>query len=106
VLIGAGSQGSGDIASICKVEVPSTQQGPFGMASVPGTEKLIGICDVDWDYGPVQGTFEKFPSAKKYKDWRIMFDELGKSIDAVVVATADQNHANPAATAITFGNHV
>jgi aryl-alcohol dehydrogenase-like predicted oxidoreductase len=80
VLIGAGSQGSGDIASICKVEVPSTQQGPFGMASVPGTEKLIGICDVDWDYGPVQGTFEKFPSAKKYKDWRIMFDELGKSI--------------------------
>jgi predicted dehydrogenase len=105
-LIGAGNQGSGDITSICKVEVPSAQQNPFGMASKPGTEKLVAVCDVDWGYGPVLGTFDKFPGAKKYKDWRLMFDEMGKSIDAVVVATADHNHANPSATAITMGKHV
>ncbi len=105
-LIGAGNQGSGDIGSICKVEVPSAQQNPFGMASKPGTEKLVAVCDVDWGYGPVEGTFAKFPGAKKYKDWRIMLDEMGKSIDAVVVATADHNHANPTATAITLGKHV
>jgi predicted dehydrogenase len=105
-LIGAGNQGSGDITSICKVEVPSAQQNPFGMASKPGTEKLVAVCDVDWGYGPVLGTFDKFPGAKKYKDWRLMFDEMGKSIDAVVVATADHNHANPSANAITMGKHV
>ncbi len=88
-LIGAGNQGSGDISSICKPEVATAPQSMFAMTSKPGTEKLVAVCDVDWGYGPVTATFEKFPSAKKYKDWRMMFDEMGKSIDAVVVATAD-----------------
>ncbi len=105
-LIGAGNQGSGDIMNICKVEVEPAQKNPFAMNSIPGTEKLVAVCDVDWSYGPVQGTFAKYPGAKKYKDWRRMYDEMGKSIDAVVVATADHNHANPSATAITLGKHV
>ncbi|MGE5419158.1 MAG: Gfo/Idh/MocA family protein [Chloroflexota bacterium] len=105
-LIGAGSQGSGDIGSICKPEVTTAGQSPMGMAAKPGTEKLVAVCDVDWGYAPVLNTFDKYPSAKKYKDWRLMFDEMGKSIDAVVVATSDHNHANPSATAITLGKHV
>ena len=105
-LVGAGSQGSGDIGSICLPEVTTAQQGMFGMAGKPGTEKLVAICDVDWGYAPVLNTFDKYPSAKRYKDWRLMLDEMGKDIDAVVVATADHNHANPAATAMTLGKHV
>jgi predicted dehydrogenase len=105
-LVGAGSQGSGDIGSICKAGVATASQGMFGMSSKPGTENLVAICDVDWGYGPVQGTFAKYPDARRYKDWRLMFDEIGKSIDAVVVATADHSHANPAATAMTLGKHV
>ncbi len=105
-LVGAGSQGSGDIGSICLPEVATAQQGMFGMAGKPGTEKLVAICDVDWGYAPVLNTFDKYPSAKRYKDWRLMLDEMGKDIDAVVIATADHNHANPAATAMTLGKHV
>lgn len=105
-LVGAGSQGSGDIGSICAPEVANAPQGGFGMASTPGTEKLVAVCDVDWGYAPVLNTFDKYPSAKRYKDWRVMLDEMGNSIDAVVVATADHNHANPAATAMTLGKHV
>ncbi|MFH0841185.1 MAG: Gfo/Idh/MocA family oxidoreductase [Bacteroidota bacterium] len=105
-LVGAGSQGSSDIGSICKPEVATAGQGMFGMASKPGTEKLVAVCDVDWGYAPVTGTFEKYPSAKRFKDWRVLYDEMAKSIDAVVVATADHSHANPAATAMTLGKHV
>jgi len=105
-LIGAGSQGSGDITSVCKPEVTQAGPGMMGMAARPGTEKLVAVCDVDWGYAPVLNTFDKYPSAKRYKDWRVMFDEMGKSIDAVLVATADHNHANPTATAITLGKHV
>ena len=35
-----------------------------------------------------------------------MFDELGNSIDGVMVATADHSHAGIAATALTLGKHV
>jgi predicted dehydrogenase len=105
-LIGSGSQGSGDIQSICKPEVTVAQQGGMGMTQKPGTEKLVAVCDVDWGYTPVTNTFAKYPSAKKYKDWRKLYDEMGKDIDAVVVATADHSHANPTATAMTLGKHV
>lgn len=104
-LIGAGNQGSGDINSICRAEVAG-QTNPMAMSSRAGTENLVAVCDVDWGYGPVMNTFAKYPSAKKYKDWRKMYDELGKSIDAVVVATADHTHAHPTAAAITLGKHV
>jgi len=35
-----------------------------------------------------------------------MYEELGKSIDAVMVATADHTHAIVAADAMTMGKHV
>lgn len=105
-LVGAGNQGAGDISSICLPEVANAPQSMFAMTSKPGTEKLVAVCDVDWGYGPVLSTFQKYPSAKQYKDWRVMLDEMGQSIDAVVVATADHAHANPAATAMTMGKHV
>lgn len=68
------------------------------------TENIIGLCDVDWKYSGA--CFKSFPKAEKYWDWRKMFDELGDSIDAVMVATPDHTHAIVAATAITMGKHV
>ncbi|MDH6357892.1 Gfo/Idh/MocA family oxidoreductase [Parabacteroides sp. PF5-9] len=68
------------------------------------TENIIGLCDVDWKYA--DHCFKEFPNAKKYKDWRRMFDEMGKDIDGVMVATPDHTHAAIAATALTMDKHV
>ena len=43
---------------------------------------------------------------KNIKDWRVMYDELGSSIDGVMIATPDHTHANTAAHAMTMGKHV
>ena len=43
---------------------------------------------------------------QKFKDWRVMFDEFGKSIDAILVATPDHTHAGVTAHAITLGKHL
>jgi hypothetical protein len=64
----------------------------------------VALCDVDWKYSA--GVFKAYPDAKKYWDWRVMFDEMKNSIDAVIVATADHTHAIIAATAMTMGKHV
>ncbi|KAA6316329.1 Inositol 2-dehydrogenase, partial [termite gut metagenome] len=68
------------------------------------TENIIGLCDVDWKHA--QAAFRDYPNAEKFTDWRVMFDKLGKSIDAVLVATADHTHAIIAANALTLGKHV
>ena len=68
------------------------------------SENIVALADVDWKYS--KPTFDYFPNAKKYVDYRKMYDELGKSIDAVMVATPDHTHAIIAADAITMGKHV
>lgn len=76
-------------------------------------ENIVALCDVDWS-APVSGRrggrvpeiFNTYPKAKRYYDWRKMYDEMGKSIDAVMCATADHTHAIIAANAITMGKHV
>ena len=67
------------------------------------TENIVALCDVDWKYA--KDKFAAFPDAKKYWDYRKMYDEMGKSIDAVLVATADHTHAIITADAITMGKH-
>lgn len=68
------------------------------------TENIIALCDVDWKYA--KKCFDDYPDAKKYKDYRKMYNEMGKDIDAVIIATADHTHAIIAAHAITMGKHV
>ena len=68
------------------------------------SQNIIGLCDVDWKYA--DHVFKRYPAAKKYNDYRRMYDELLKSADAVMVATADHTHAIIAAEAMTAGKHV
>src|SRR5438093_7553448 len=44
--------------------------------------------------------------AKLYRDWRKMFDESGKSIDAVTVSTPDHVHGVAGITAMRLGKHI
>ena len=67
------------------------------------TENIVALCDVDWHYA--DKTFKDYPKAKRFKDWRVIFDEMGKSIDAIMVATPDHTHAGVTAHAITLGKH-
>ena len=68
------------------------------------SQDIIGLCDVDWKYAdPV---FKRYPNAKRYKDYRVMFKEMLDQADAVVIATADHTHAVIAAEAIAAGKHV
>jgi predicted dehydrogenase len=66
--------------------------------------KIVGIADVDWKYA--NGTFNTYPDAKKFYDYRKLFDEMKGDIDAVVVGTADHTHAIIASDAMTLGKHV
>ncbi len=68
------------------------------------TENIIALCDVDWKYA--KPTFDRYADAKRYWDYRKLYDEIGKDIDAVMVATADHTHAIISAEAMSMGKHV
>ena len=64
-------------------------------------ENVIGLCDVDEKRA--KKTFNRFSNAKQFKDYRLMLDQLGNDIDAVMVSTPDHMHAAPAMAAIKMG---
>jgi hypothetical protein len=68
------------------------------------SENIVALCDTDKDH--CAGQLKKYPSAKFYRDYRKMFEEMGKSIDAVTVSTPDHNHAMVAGAAMKLGKHV
>jgi predicted dehydrogenase len=84
--IGVGGQGAGDIGAVAN------------------GGNIVALCDVDTRHSAE--TFKKFPDAKQYRDFRKMFDEMAKQIDAVVVATPDHFHAVAAMAAIKHGKHL
>jgi predicted dehydrogenase len=98
--------GMGHKAPSDKLNIAGIGVGGMGFANLKNlkSENIVGLCDIDWKYA--NNCFKTFPDAKKYKDWRVMYDELGKSIDGVVIATADHTHAITAAHAITMGKSV
>jgi predicted dehydrogenase len=64
---------------------------------------LVAICDVDEN--TLKAGAKRYPKAKTYTDFRKMLDEMGKSIDAVTVSTADHCHAAAALMAMRMGKH-
>ena len=65
---------------------------------------LVAFCDVDAKRAG--DIYQKHPDAKSYQDFRVMFDQMEKQIDAVLVATPDHTHAVAAVAAMKLGKHV
>ncbi|MDH6534143.1 twin-arginine translocation signal domain-containing protein [Parabacteroides sp. 52] len=95
----------GHTAPTDKLNIAGIGIGGMGKANLRNmeTENIVALCDVDWKYS--KDVFTKYAQAKKYWDYRKMYDEMGKSIDAVMVATADHTHAIITADAIAMGKH-
>ncbi|HID24191.1 MAG TPA: Gfo/Idh/MocA family oxidoreductase, partial [Planctomycetaceae bacterium] len=88
-----------------RLNIAAIGVGGRGAADVMGcaSENIVALCDVD--ERRAGKTFERFPKAKKYRDFRKMLDEIGSRIDAVVVGTPDHTHAPAAAMAMRMGKH-
>jgi predicted dehydrogenase len=88
-----------------KLNVAGIGVGGRGAADVNGaaSENIVALCDVDEKHAAK--TFERFPNAKRYKDFRRMLDEMHNKIDAVVIGTPDHTHAPAGMMAMKLGKH-
>jgi len=101
VIAGLGHRMPSDKLNIAGVGVGGRGGGVIRAVS---SENIVALCDVDWKYAA--GIFKDFPDAKKFYDWREMFDKMKDTIDAVVVGTPDHNHAIISINAMKLGKHV
>jgi hypothetical protein len=69
---------------------------------IPG-ENITVLCDVNQQ--AVDAAAQRFPKAKKYKDYRHVFDSPN-DFDAVIVSTPEHNHTLPTYLALNHGKHV
>ncbi len=82
--VGIGGKGRSDVAAFAE-------------------ENVVALCEVDAMRG--KQSFEAFPKAAQYKDYRVML-EKEKDLDVVIVSTPDHMHAPIAMAAIQLGKHV
>ena len=92
--IGAGGRGQGVL------------QGASGFNEDDGTtlDNVVALADVDDERAA--GSFERYSRASRYRDFRVMLDEMHDSIDAVAISTPDHMHAVAAMAAMQLGKHV
>jgi predicted dehydrogenase len=88
-----------------RLNIAAIGAGGKGAVDVDGcsSENIYALCDVDEKNAG--GTFQKFPKAKLFKDFRKMLEQE-KGIDAVTISTPDHMHFPAAMMAMKMGKHV
>ena len=102
--IGAGrgrAEGPSDRLNIAAIGVGG--QGRINLRKFAG-QNIIAVCDVDERRAGKR--FEEFAAARRYTDFRRMFDAIENEIDAVIVSTPDHTHFHPAWWALERGKHL
>ncbi len=78
-------------------------RGAGNLAEVASTENIVAVCDVA--AGPLDAAQAKYPGARRYVDFRKLYD-TEKRFDAVVVSTCEHTHAFATLPALQRGKHV
>lgn len=96
----AGEKAPGDKLNLAGIGVGGMGQHNLKQCA---SENIVALCDIDQSYAAK--TFQEYPRAKVYRDYRELLDQQ-KDLDAVIIATPDHTHAVIAMAAMRAGKHV
>lgn len=71
-----------------------------------GMVEVTALCDVDLDGSQAQKVLGMYPKAKRFRDFRQLFDKAGNDFEAVAIATPDHSHFPITMLALASGKHV
>ena len=71
-----------------------------------GLANIVALCDVDMGAPHTVGSINSLPNAKRFQDFREMFDKMGKEFDAVTAGVPDFSHFPIAMLAMSQGKHI
>jgi predicted dehydrogenase len=102
VLRGAGGSPNSKIA-LAGIGIGGVGHGQLQECEQAGF-KIVALCDVDRNYA--KKSFDKWPEARKFTDFRELFVAEGDKIDAVYCGTPDHTHALIVMAALRRKKHV
>ncbi len=88
--IGIGNRGEQDIEEFAKT----------------GLVDVVALCDVDLDGKQCQKVLNMYPKAKRFRNFREMFEKYSSQFDAVCAAVPDHMHFPVAMMALDYGKHI
>ena len=68
--------------------------------------EVVALCDVDLQGKQCQKVLNMYPNAKRYTDFRKLFDEYSDHFDAVAISVPDHTHFFVCMAAMKHGKHV
>ncbi len=109
--IARGAQSSSGVAPSEKVNVALigiAHKGSNNRSAFLSTNlvNVVALCDPDFTQKQAQEAVADHPEAKRFTDFRRMFDEMSDEIDAVIVSTPDHSHFAATMHAMMVGKHV
>ncbi len=104
-VLGKGFRAPSDTLYLASVGLGGKGRDDMSHFAKTGKVKQAFLCDVDQAYVAKSKIYETYPDAKKYVDWREMFDKEHKNFDAVHCATPDHTHAVVGSAAMQLGKH-
>lgn len=90
VLGGAGYRAPSETPTVAGVGIGGVGHGQIQSCAKAGFQ-VVALCDVDDRLA--QKTYDKFPQARTYRDFRKMIQEEGDQVDAIYCGTPDHTHA-------------
>ena len=101
VLGGSGYQPPSETLTIAAVGI-----GGMGKNYLKGCEheRIVALCDCDAKYA--EPVFGRYPDARRYTNFREMFEKESDHFDALIVGTPDHTHAVIVMAALGLGKHV
>ncbi len=104
VLAGPGRVAPSETIQIAGVGIGGVGHGQIRSISEQPNVQIVALCDVDDVYA--KKTYDLFPKARTYRDFRQMLETEGDKVDAVYCGTPDHTHAVITMPALKRGKHV
>ncbi len=101
-----GLRGADGKAASEKLSIAAIGVGGMGLSDIGNWrhENVVALCDVD--DSQAAGAWKLYPRARRFRDYRRMFDEMAGQIDAVSISTPDHMHEPIALAAMELGKHI
>lgn len=71
-----------------------------------GMVDVVALCDIDMGAKHTQKVLDMYPNAKRFRDFREMFEKYASHFDAVCAAVPDHMHFPVAMMAMNYGKHI